>query len=94
MSYRGLRAFYEAAQNGTLPQVSFIVGPMELSEHPPFMPSDGGWLQREVVNAVTRSPKYPSTVLLISYDGNTHFNHTLKLVLPISLLLAMIVTFY
>jgi phospholipase C len=70
ISYLGLTAFYEAAKNGTLPQVSFIVGPMELSEHPPYMPSDGAWLQKQVVNAVTTSPKYSSTVLMISYDGN------------------------
>ncbi|OXV10860.1 hypothetical protein Egran_01378 [Elaphomyces granulatus] len=73
MSYVGLEAFYESAANGTLPQVSFIVGPMELSEHPPYMPSDGGWLQQQIVDAVVRSPKYSSTVLMISYDETGGF---------------------
>lgn len=73
MSYVGLDAFYKAAANGTLPEVSFIVGPAELSEHPPYMPKDGAWLQQQVVNAVTKSPKYSSTVLIISYDGMVHF---------------------
>lgn len=70
LAFLGLDAFYEAAGNGTLPQISFIVGPMELSEHPPYMPKDGGWLQQQVVNAVVNGPKYSSTVLMISYDGN------------------------
>lgn len=65
----GLDSFYEAAANGTLPEVSFIVGPMELSEHPPFRPKDGAWLQKQVVDAVVNSPKYSSTLLMISYDG-------------------------
>lgn len=65
----GLQAFYDAAANGTLPEVSFIVGPQELSEHPPYMPKDGAWLQKQVVDAVVKSPKYSSTLLMISYDG-------------------------
>ncbi|KAJ5921076.1 hypothetical protein N7466_009402 [Penicillium verhagenii] len=68
LSYVGLDSFYEAAANGTLPEVSFIVGPAELSEHPPYMPKDGAWLQKKVVDAVTSSPKYGSTLLMISYD--------------------------
>lgn len=69
MASNGLDAFYEAAANGTLPEVSFIVGPAELSEHPSYQPKDGAWLQKKVVDAVTSSPKYSSTLLMISYDG-------------------------
>ncbi|KAG2418380.1 hypothetical protein HFD88_001481 [Aspergillus terreus] len=68
LSFLGLDAFYQAASNGSLPEVSFIVGPAELSEHPPYMPKDGAWLQKKVVDAVTHSPKYSSTLLIISYD--------------------------
>jgi phospholipase C len=68
MSFIGLESFSNAAATGTLPQVSYIIGPAELSEHPPFAPRDGGWLQQQVVNAVINSPKYSSTVLMISYD--------------------------
>ncbi|KAG6108540.1 hypothetical protein E4U31_007673 [Claviceps sp. LM219 group G6] len=67
-SYPGLDAFYEAAAKGTLPQVSWIVGPQELAEHPPNMPKDGAWLQKKVVDAITNSPAYGETVLIISYD--------------------------
>jgi phospholipase C len=70
MTKPGLKKFYSDAAAGTLPQVSYIVGPMELSEHPPYMPKDGAWLQRQVAEAVINSPKYNNTVLIISYDGN------------------------
>jgi phospholipase C len=73
MSFVGLDAFYAAAANGTLPEVSFIVGPTELSEHPPYQPKDGGWLQKKVVDAVINSPKYSSTLLMISYDETGGF---------------------
>lgn len=68
-SYPGVDAFFEAAAKGALPQVSWIVGPQELSEHPPNMPKDGAWLQKRVVDAITSSPAYNGTVLIISYDG-------------------------
>ncbi|KAJ5161901.1 phosphoesterase family-domain-containing protein [Penicillium capsulatum] len=73
MSFIGLHSFYEAAAEGTLPEVSFIVGPQELSEHPPWMPKDGAWLQKKVVDAVINSPKYNTTLLMISYDETGGF---------------------
>jgi phospholipase C len=77
-SYVGLDAFYERAANGTLPQVSWVVGPQELSEHPPNRPVDGAWLQKKVVDAVTNSPTYSKTVMVVSYDGMTPKSHVLK----------------
>lgn len=68
ISFPGLDAFYDACANGTLPQVSYIIGPQEQSEHAPNMPIDGAWLQRNVVEAVMNSPLYNSTALIISYD--------------------------
>lgn len=68
MAYVGLEQFYKDAAAGTLPRVSIIIGPAELSEHPPYQPKDGAWLQQRVVDAVTQSPKYNSTALIISYD--------------------------
>lgn len=34
-AYLGLEQFYKDAAAGTLPKVSYIIGPAELSEHPP-----------------------------------------------------------
>ncbi|PYH92530.1 non-hemolytic phospholipase C precursor [Aspergillus ellipticus CBS 707.79] len=73
LSYLGSDGFYNAAANGTLPEISFIVGPAELSEHPPYMPKDGGWLQKQVVESVFNSPQYSSTLLMISYDESGGF---------------------
>lgn len=73
MAYDGLEKFYEDAASGNLPEVSYIVGPAELSEHPPYRPVDGAWLWQKVVDVVTSSPKYNSTVLIISYDETGGF---------------------
>lgn len=67
--------FISAAGNGTLPQLSITIGQEELSEHPPWTPNDGAWLQQQVFNAVVNSPKYKSTVLIVSYDGKFLFSH-------------------
>jgi phospholipase C len=69
MSFIGLDKFYSDCAAGTLPQVSYIIGPAELSEHPPYQPRDGAWLQRKVTEAVTNSPLYNKTALIISWDG-------------------------
>jgi phospholipase C len=74
MSFLGLDKFYSDCAAGTLPQVSYIVGPMELSEHPPYLPRDGAWLQKQVVDAVMNSPAYNSTVLMISFDGTSYLS--------------------
>ncbi|TVY16834.1 Phospholipase C 3 [Lachnellula arida] len=48
--------------------VSWIVGPAELSEHVPYLPRDGAWLQKKVVDAVVHGAAYNNTVVMISYD--------------------------
>lgn len=63
-----LNTFYEQAANGTLPEVSYIIGPAELAEHAPYSPHDGAWLETKIAEAVTKSPKYSKTVLIISFD--------------------------
>ncbi|GJN81972.1 hypothetical protein PLIIFM63780_005508 [Purpureocillium lilacinum] len=68
MKGRSLSTFYAQAANGTLPEISYIIGPAELAEHPPYSPHDGAWLQNKIVEAVTKSPKYSKTALIISYD--------------------------
>lgn len=64
-----LDAFYAQAMNGTLPQVSWLIPEQALSEHPPWMPRDGAWLQKQIVEAVINGKSWNDTVLMISYDG-------------------------
>lgn len=73
MSAVGLDKFYADAKQGKLPQVSYVVGPMDISEHPPFTPQAGAWFQNEVIQAVVNSPLYNNTVLIISYDETGGF---------------------
>jgi phospholipase C len=68
-----LDTFYEQAANGSLPAISYIIGPTELSEHPPYAPRDGAWLQKKIVDAVTQGAEYKSSVLMISYDETGGF---------------------
>ena len=68
LAYNGLEQFYKDAAAGTLPRVSYIIGPAELSEHQPYQPKDGAWLQQKIVDVVIQSPAYNSTALIISYD--------------------------
>lgn len=65
---QSLDSFYARAANGTLPELSYIVGPSQLSEHAPYSPRDGAWLQRRIAEAVMRSPKYKRTLLIYSFD--------------------------
>lgn len=60
--------FYALAANGSLPAISYVVAPTELSEHPPYSPRDGAWLQKQVIEAVTQGKAYNSSVVMISYD--------------------------
>lgn len=66
-----LDAFYADAMNGTLPLVSWLIPEQALSEHPPWMPVNGGWLQKQIVEAIMNGSSWKDTVLMISYDGKS-----------------------
>jgi phospholipase C len=68
MAGQSLDTFYAMAGNGSLPAISYIIGPTELSEHPPYAPRDGAWLQKKIVDAVTQGAAWNKTALIISYD--------------------------
>ena len=68
MSFVGIDKFVSDAKAGTLPAVSYIVGPQALSEHPAAGPTDGAWLQRKIVEAVVNGANWDKTALFISYD--------------------------
>ncbi|WP_053844390.1 phosphocholine-specific phospholipase C [Paracidovorax avenae] len=73
-----LGTFRQAVQNGTLPQVSWIIPPAEYSEHPnPSSPVQGGWYVQEVLDALTANPDvWSKTVLLVNFDENDgYFDH-------------------
>ncbi|GAB5592765.1 hypothetical protein Unana1_07665 [Umbelopsis nana] len=73
LGFLGIKEFQDRAANGTLPQVSYIVGATELSEHPNNCPAAGAWLQRQVVESVMNSPLWNQTALIINYDESGGF---------------------
>jgi phospholipase C len=60
--------------NGTLPSVSWIIPPYELSEHPSFSPDTGEWFVNQLLNVLASNPAvFNSTVFIITYDENGGF---------------------
>jgi phospholipase C len=60
--------FYDAAKDGTLPAVSWVVPSGALSEHPPARISDGVAYTTSLINAVMRSPEWDSTAIFLAWD--------------------------
>ena len=61
-------AFFSAAQNGTLPAISWVIPNSVDSEHPPALVSDGQAWVTMLVDMVMRSPDWNSTAIFISWD--------------------------
>jgi phospholipase C len=61
-------------KGGTLPEVSWIVGPQAYTEHPAFPPGYGAFYTAQVLNALTSNPEvWSKTALLITFDENDGF---------------------
>jgi phospholipase C len=57
-----------------LPQVSWIVPPYRLCEHPSATPSDGAWLTARLIAALAANPKvWAKTVFILNFDENDGF---------------------
>jgi phospholipase C len=59
---------YDAAKNGTLPAVSWVVPNGKDSEHPPGLVSDGQAYVASLVNAIMQGPDWESTAIFLSWD--------------------------
>jgi phospholipase C len=67
-------AFSADVQNGTLPQVSWIVAPDYLSEHANYKPAYGEDLSARLLTALAANPQvWSKTVFLLNYDENGGF---------------------
>ncbi len=60
--------FYQAAKNGALPAVSWIVPNGNNSEHPPALVSAGQSYVTRLINAIMSSPDWNSTVIFLAWD--------------------------
>ena len=68
------RPFYELLwdlQTGNIPQVSWIVPPSHLSEHPDYLPAAGEDHTAQILHALWSNPKlWAKTALILNYDEN------------------------
>jgi phospholipase C len=60
--------YYEAAADGTLPAVSWIVPSSELSEHPSHPASKGEAYVTSLINAAMEGPDWESTAIFLFWD--------------------------
>ena len=62
---------------GRLPQVSWIVGPKILTEHPDNTPAQGAYYIQQLLDILTLDPAvWSKTVLFVNYDENDcYFDH-------------------
>jgi phospholipase C len=63
-----VQSFVDAAKNGTLPAVSWVVPNGTHSEHPPALVSVGQAYVTSLVNAVMQGPDWSSTAIFLSWD--------------------------
>jgi phospholipase C len=63
-----LAQFYTAAQQGTLPAVSWIVPNGTVSEHPPALVSAGQSYVTGLINAIMQGPDWKSTAIFLAWD--------------------------
>ncbi len=66
-----LPSFYEAAHKESecgLPNVSWVVPDLKVSEHPPELISDGVSYVTTLINTIMRSPCWSSTAIFLTWD--------------------------
>ncbi|PYD49243.1 phosphocholine-specific phospholipase C [Novacetimonas pomaceti] len=69
-----ISAFERDVARGTLPQVSWIVPPAALSEHPDAPPGYGEYLISQLMDVFVRHPDvWAKTVFILNYDENDGF---------------------
>ena len=76
--------FISDALSGNLPQVSWILGSIVTSDHPPTPPLFGEGILSAILGALTANPaKWAKTVLFFTYDENGgFFDHVAPLTAP------------
>lgn len=75
---QGLFAQFQSdVQNGTLPQVSWLVAPYGYCEHPAAPNGYGAWYISQALDILTSNPEvFSKTVFIINYDENDgSFDH-------------------
>ncbi|HSX53019.1 MAG TPA: alkaline phosphatase family protein [Patescibacteria group bacterium] len=75
---QGIDSFYNAAKQGTLPAVSWVVPSGQVSEHAPGAISAGQSYVTSLVNTVMSGPEWNSTAIFISWDDwGGYYDHVM-----------------
>jgi phospholipase C len=71
--------FRKDVQNGTLPQVSWIVGPAGYTEHSDWPVDYGAWYMSQIFDILVSNPEiFSKTVFIVNYDeADGSFDHIL-----------------
>jgi phospholipase C len=71
-----LHQFRRDVNSGTLPTVSWLVGPENFSDHP-TAPWYGAWYVSEILDILTKNPEvWKKTIFILTYDENDgYFDH-------------------
>jgi len=76
-------SFMLDCQNGTLPQVSWLIAPELWSEHPPTPSGWGQDMMSHVVSALASSPLWSKTALFVTWDDSGGwFDHVAPVTAP------------
>jgi phospholipase C len=65
---KNLSAFYTAAEQGTLPSVSWIAPTQANSDHPPANLATGQAYVTNLINTIMRGPDWDSTAIFLTWD--------------------------
>lgn len=81
-----VQAFSDDLSNGTLPQVSWIIAPTDLSEHASHHPANGEDLTARLLEELKDHPEvYKKSVFILNYDeGGQFFDHSWSPTPPLS----------
>jgi len=76
--------FRNDVQRGTLPQVSWIVGPAGYTEHPNYPTDYGAWYISQVFDILVSNPEvFSKTVFIVDFDeADGSFDHILPPTVP------------
>jgi phospholipase C len=65
---KNLSTFYTAAEQGTLPAVSWIAPTQDNSDHPPANLATGQAYVTNLINTIMRGPDWDSTAIFLAWD--------------------------
>jgi phospholipase C len=71
---RSFESLLDDLRRGDIPQVTWVVPPMKVSEHPPYLPAAGEHHTAQVLAALWENPKlWARTALILNWDENDGF---------------------